>query len=331
MRRRNLLLGPERHGKLSVTSTCHRLTVVLTQLVVWSLLLGCGAQDEIVSGPVAETGDSHLDALAVDAASADGAWDADSVATDVSEDSTVVAPDSFDVLSNLDATGGQDAAGDDLVQTDTAASIADAWDVIASDIDTPDVNDSDVANGAAQDAATEDTHDATSIPDSMGLKDIMVSDGLSDTSADTTQQACKNNKDCPGQLLCDKVKGLCVVCNTDGDCPAKQGCWQGLCVTQTPCKSDVTCVPQGLLCDKAKGFCVACLIDADCSPDAYCASGAFGGGACLADSCLQGSSRCEGNILIRCNKAGSAYLSPTLCPTQNPCKETSKTSALCGG
>jgi hypothetical protein len=130
-------------------------------------------------------------------------------------------------------------------------------------------------------------------------------------SACVPYQSCNNSLDCTSPEVCDTAAGRCYRCVRDADCDSDERCVDHTC--RTACQSDNTCTPQGLLCDLGRGHCVSCLTDGDC-PDIYhCAAG-----ACVRDTCVAGSKKCEGNVSATCSPSGDGY-DHTICGTRQTC------------
>ena len=113
---------------------------------------------------------------------------------------------------------------------------------------------------------------------------------------------CTSTKDCPGELVCAKDIGACVICVGDEDCPEGQTCGgDHFCHTEIPCLSDKDCKDHGMVCDKDAGICVQCLTSEDCKPEEYCLDT-----YCIDDICTAGEAHCNGLDIIACNEEGSA-------------------------
>jgi hypothetical protein len=128
---------------------------------------------------------------------------------------------------------------------------------------------------------------------------------------------CGSTKDCPGELLCAKDIGECVVCIGDEDCPDGKTCGADHdCHEQYPCESDLDCKIHGLICDKDAGICVECLAKADCPDNQYCFET-----YCLDDVCTAGESYCAGLDVVECNADGSAEVVTETCTDDQYCED----------
>ena len=66
--------------------------------------------------------------------------------------------------------------------------------------------------------------------------------GSAEFHGELAEGACKSNSDCP-EGKCSPVKGICVECTTDDDCPDETKCLGGQCL------KGVSCVPGEAACD----------------------------------------------------------------------------------
>jgi hypothetical protein len=80
---------------------------------------------------------------------------------------------------------------------------------------------------------------------------------------------CARNSDCPGALLCDRDRALCVECLRDSDCADDATCLAGSC--HAACRSDKDCRALDQLCGDA-GVCVDCITDAHCARGEVCST-----------------------------------------------------------
>src|SRR5262249_27870953 len=118
----------------------------------------------------------------------------------------------------------------------------------------------------------------------------------------------------------DQDNRRCVDCNTDADCKMGDRCVSNNC--RPGCTSDKDCAQLGQRCNPTAGYCVACLLSTDCPVDQYCNQG-----ACVADVCISGSSRCENNSVITCNPEGSGNLTPVPCQANQTCVAQGSTAS----
>lgn len=128
----------------------------------------------------------------------------------------------------------------------------------------------------------------------------------------TSYTACVNSRDCADGTVCDRDKGECVECLTNGDCSAgvaseagviegKEVCVAAHCVPV--CASDKDCLDRNQLCHHEKGYCADCVEQEDCPSVYYCSED-----LCRLDVCKAGSSKCMGGSTYgTCNSTGSGY------------------------
>ena len=126
-------------------------------------------------------------------------------------------------------------------------------------------------------------------------------------------QPCTNSLDCNDGQVCDTGAGRCVDCITKADCDDGETCAADN-TCRKECDSDNDCTPLGLLCDIAAGYCVECLRSDDCDPAQHCSLG-----MCQADVCVGDSRRCQTGGISVCTSEGSAWQSPTPCPSRTTC------------
>lgn len=127
---------------------------------------------------------------------------------------------------------------------------------------------------------------------------------------------CESTKDCPGNLLCAKDSGKCVVCVGDEDCSEGKTCGADHeCHDQYPCQSDLDCKAYGLVCDKDAELCVECLSLVDCESKQHCKDS-----YCLDDVCVAGESKCEDGQVLACTD-GSGWVVEQVCGAAQYCEE----------
>ena len=192
------------------------------------------------------------------------------------------------------------------------------------DEDKPDIT-SDVGDAAGA-TETVDGGQEVCTPNCMGKK--CGSDGCNgncgtcnleieecDQDGQCVSSGCTSSKDCPGELVCAKDLGECVVCVGEEDCPLGQKCGADhLCHTEFQCLSDKDCKDQGMVCDKDAGICVQCLTPDDCATAEYCL-----GSYCVDDICTAGESHCDGLDAVTCNDEGSAEEVTDTCSDSQYC------------
>lgn len=136
---------------------------------------------------------------------------------------------------------------------------------------------------------------------------------------------CKSSKDCPGVLVCDKERGVCVICLGDEDCPDGEVCGADYdCHTEVPCTSDLGCKDAGMVCDKAAGKCVECLGPADCAEEQHCFET-----YCMDDTCTAGESHCDGLAVMMCDDDGSAESVTETCTETQYCEDGACHDQVC--
>lgn len=127
---------------------------------------------------------------------------------------------------------------------------------------------------------------------------------------------CDSTKDCPGNLVCDKEQGNCVVCIGDEDCLDGLTCGADHeCHETHDCKSDIDCKEHGMVCDKSAGECVGCLGPDECPEHQFCLES-----YCIDDVCSVGESYCDGQEVVTCNDEGSAKEVSELCTETQYCE-----------
>ena len=143
--------------------------------------------------------------------------------------------------------------------------------------------------------------------------------GLEECSDDglCVAYGCTSTKDCPGELVCAKDIGECVICVGDEDCPEGEKCGADhFCHTEFQCTSDKDCKDHGMVCDKEAGICVQCLTSEDCEPEEYCLEA-----YCVDDVCTAGESHCDGLDIVKCNDDGSAEEVTETCTDTQYCED----------
>jgi formylglycine-generating enzyme len=128
---------------------------------------------------------------------------------------------------------------------------------------------------------------------------------------------CTSSKDCPGDLVCAKELGQCVICVGNEDCPGGKTCGADHeCHEEFACSSDIDCKSMDMICDKEAGKCVECLDSAACPDEQYCLD-TF----CVDALCTAGEAHCDGLDVVACNADGSAEAITTTCTDTQYCEE----------
>ena len=135
---------------------------------------------------------------------------------------------------------------------------------------------------------------------------------------------CVSSVYCPGSLVCDATKGICVVCVVDADCAEDDFCGPDAeCHGTYSCDSDKDCKELGLVCDFVLESCVECLASEQCSADEYCSEG-----FCLEAECTPGESKCEDKAVMICPD-GSGWQMAQTCGENEYCKEDKCEAFVC--
>ncbi len=136
---------------------------------------------------------------------------------------------------------------------------------------------------------------------------------------------CDSTKDCPGDLVCDKEAGNCVVCVGDEDCPEEQVCGADHeCHEEFDCTSDIDCKSMNMVCDKDAGKCVECLGPEECPDEQFCLET-----YCVDDICTAGESHCDGLDVVTCNDEGSAEEVTETCTDTQYCDDGQCHAQVC--
>ena len=179
---------------------------------------------------------------------------------------------------------------------------------------------------AGNDQSTADADQEVCTPDCQGREcgtdgcngDCGTCSAQSDTCSEDglcQPTPCESTKDCPGDLLCNKDLGQCVLCVGSEDCPEGKSCGADrTCHQMYPCLSDLDCKDRGLVCDKTAEQCVDCLGYEDCPEDRYCADG-----FCLDDVCKSGPSKCQNDLVLNCADDGSGWETDQNCQPDGYC------------
>ena len=137
--------------------------------------------------------------------------------------------------------------------------------------------------------------------------------------------SCGSTKDCPGELVCNKAQGICVVCVGDEDCPDGTTCGADHeCHEEYACSSDINCKQLGMVCDKQAGRCVECLDSAECPDGQYCLDD-----FCVATECEAGSGKCQDNAVVMCAGNGSGWETAAECGAAQYCEKAECKDFLC--
>lgn len=93
---------------------------------------------------------------------------------------------------------------------------------------------------------------------------------------------CRSDLECVARgAVCDRLRGFCVACRADRDCPSGQTCLGDRCARSRACTTHRDC--PGQLCDAARGLCVDCASTVDC----------LSGGTCVNGGCVEAPSTCR--------------------------------------
>jgi hypothetical protein len=183
-----------------------------------------------------------------------------------------------------------------------------------------------VTGGGAGIAATGGTRGSTGGNSAGGLGGGSGASGPggSDASADSSAGGsggartdggsptkCQSSIDCPaGAPVCIAATGLCLKCNTNGQCAQTEECVGGACQPLKACTNSRDCVGSSggrTICDQQDGVCVECNADPDCGGQ---------GKICSNHRCV-----------IGCTTDNQCTASGLLCnPTLGACTECVQTS-----
>ena len=127
---------------------------------------------------------------------------------------------------------------------------------------------------------------------------------------------CTSSKDCPGNLVCVKDLGECVICLGDEDCLDGKICGADHeCHEVFPCTTDIDCKPKDMVCDKEAGKCVDCLGPDECPKGQHCLDS-----YCVDDNCPAGESKCQDGDVVTC-AGGSGWVVVQTCGVSQYCED----------
>ena len=118
---------------------------------------------------------------------------------------------------------------------------------------------------------------------------------------------CAHDSEC-GDMLCQQDTGVCVYCLNQADCGECELCSENTCISYLPCASDNDCAGNNAYCDMTTKQCGQCLEDTHCADNKFCDSG-----NCIMDTCLPGTTACDGLSLLTCLPNGSTWGAPSTC------------------
>jgi hypothetical protein len=183
--------------------------------------------------------------------------------------------------------------------------------------------------------------------------DVSTVDSVPPVDVVVGPSGCETNEDCETGV-CNPFTHTCVMCMTDGDCPAKHECDKWTCLELPECQEDGDCdglvcweeeevcvecledtdcpagecldqdcvlpcgagCPAGTFCDELTNYCIECLTDENCLEEEWCYPLES---ECVEDQCLPGALGCVGNKTAVCAENGSGWTGLEECPFDYVC------------